>query len=171
MKRVIYTLLAIAAFLLSGPVVQAQTTAGSIVGQVTDATGAIVPNAAITITNVETGITNKTTSDASGNTLDVVPVGDITVTVEVTGFKKSVNTGIRLNVQDRIGVNIVLELGQVTETVEVAGAAPALQTDSSYLGQVVEGQKIVDLPLNGRFFTRLAVLTAGTLPTARRRPR
>jgi hypothetical protein len=167
MKRVTYTLLAIAAFLLSDSVVQAQTTAGSIVGQVTDATGAIVPNAAITITNVETGITNKTTSDASGNyAVTPLPVGEYTVTVEVAGFKKSVNSGIRLNVQDRIGVNIVLEVGQITETVEVAGAAPALQTDSSYLGQVVESQKIVDLPLNGRFFTRLAVLTAGTLPTA-----
>src|SRR5207248_3932079 len=61
---------------------------------------------------------------------------------------------------------VVLEVGQVSETVEVAAAAPALQTDTSYLGQVVDSQRIVDLPLNSRYFTRLAVLTSGTLPTA-----
>jgi hypothetical protein len=69
-------------------------------------------------------------------------------------------------VQDRIGVNVALEVGQLSETVEVTGAAQALQTDSSYLGQVVESRRIEDLPLNGRLFTRLAVLTSGTLPTA-----
>ncbi|HWB99158.1 MAG TPA: TonB-dependent receptor [Bryobacteraceae bacterium] len=145
----------------------AQTTTGSIVGKVTDASGAAVPNASVTITNVDTGITNKITTNSNGDyAVTPLPVGHYTVTIEAQGFKRSVNTGITLNVQDRIGVNVTLELGQVSETVEVTGAAPALQTDTSYLGQVVDSQKIVDLPLNGRFFTRLAVLTAGTLPTA-----
>ena len=147
--------------------VSAQTTTGSIVGTVTDRTGAVVPVAAVSVTNTDTGISTKTLTDSSGNyVVTPLPVGHYSVTVEAKGFKKSVNGGITLNLQDRIGVNVVLELGQVTETVEVAGAAPALQTDTSYLGQVVDSQKIVDLPLNGRFFTRLAVLTAGTLPTA-----
>jgi len=145
----------------------AQTTTGSIVGTVTDTSGAVVGNATVTVTNVDTGITNKTiTSSAGDYVVTPLAVGHYSVTVEAPGFKKSVNGGITLNVQDRIGVNVVLEVGQVTETVEVVGAAPALQTDTSYLGQVVDSQKIVDLPLNGRFFTRLAVLTAGTAPTA-----
>jgi hypothetical protein len=145
----------------------AQTTTGSIVGTVTDKTGAVVPGAAVTVTNTDTGGANKTLTDSSGNyVVTTLPVGHYSVAVEATGFKKSVSAGITLNLQDRIGVNVVLELGQITETVEVQGAAPALQTDTSYLGQVVDSQKIVDLPLNGRFFTRLAVLTAGTLPTA-----
>src|SRR5215471_18189002 len=145
----------------------AQTTTGSIVGTVTDVTGAVVPGAAVTITNVDTGIATKAPTDSSGNyVVTALPVGHYSVTVEARGFKKSVSGGITLNVQDRIGVNVVLELGQITETVEVQGVAAALQTDTSYLGQVVDSQKIVDLPLNGRFFTRLAVLTAGTLPTA-----
>src|SRR5215831_12313211 len=145
----------------------AQTTTGSIVGTVTDRTGAVVPGATLTVTNIDTGGTNKTITDSSGNyAVTPLPVGHYSVTVEAKGFKKSVNGGITLNLQDRIGVNVVLELGQLTETVEVVSAAPALQTDTSYLGQVVDSQKIVDLPLNGRFFTRLAVLTAGTLPTA-----
>ncbi|HZT40086.1 MAG TPA: TonB-dependent receptor [Bryobacteraceae bacterium] len=153
--------------LISLTAVLAQTTTGSIVGTVTDSTGAVVAGASITVMNVDTGTTVKTTSDSSGNyVVTPLPVGNYTVTAEARGFKKSVSEGIRLNVQDRIGVNVVLEVGQITETVEVMGAAPALQTDTSYLGQVMESQKIVDLPLNGRYFTRLAVLTAGVAPTA-----
>lgn len=145
----------------------AQTTTGSIVGLVTDTTGSAVPNASVTVTRVDTGITTKTTTNVSGNYV-VTPLqsGPYSVTVEAQGFKKSVSGGITLNVQDRLAVNVVLEVGQITETVEVQGTAPPLQTDTSYLGQVVDSQKIVDLPLNGRFFTRLAVLTAGAAPTA-----
>ena len=160
LRIAVYILLALATAM-------AQTTTGSIVGTVTDATGAVVANAVVTITNVDTGIATKTATDSSGSyVVTPLPVGHYAVTVEAQGFKKSVNGGITLNVQDRIGVNMILEIGQITETVEVVGAAPALQTDTSYLGQVVDSQKIVDLPLNGRFFTRLAVLTAGAAPTA-----
>src|SRR5262245_39950223 len=135
--------------------ISAQTTTGSIVGKATDPTGAVVPGAVVTVTNVDTGISTKTNTDSSGNyAVTPLPVGHYSVTVEAQGFKKSVSSGITLNVQDRIGVNVVLEVGQVTETVEVVGAARALQTDTSYLGQVGESQKIVDLPLNRRVFTR-----------------
>src|SRR5215475_1186471 len=145
----------------------AQTTAGSIIGTVVDPTQAVVSNASVTVTNIDTGIATKTVTDSSGNyAVTPLPVGHYSVTVEARGFKKSISGGITLNLQDRIGVNVVLELGQISETVGVVGAAPTLQTDSSYLGQVVDSKKIVDLPLNGRYFTRLAVLTAGTLPTA-----
>ena len=153
--------------LLSLATAAAQTTTGSIVGAVTDHSGAAVPSASVTATNVDTNIATKTTTDSSGNyVLTPLPVGHYTVAVEARGFKRSLNEGITLNVQDRIGVNVALEVGQISETVEVTGAAPALQTDTSYLGQVMESQKIVDLPLNGRYFTRLAVLTAGATPTA-----
>ena len=120
------------------------------------------------MTNEGTGIVAiRLATDASGNYVaTALPPGRYSVTVEASGFKKSANPGINLSVQDRLAINVSLEVGQVSETVEVVGAAQALQTDSSYLGQVVESQRIVDLPLNGRFFTRLAVLTSGTLPTA-----
>ncbi len=151
-----------------GILLPAQTTTGSIVGVVTDPSGAAVPDATVTVTNEGTGIAVlRLTTDTSGNYVaTALPPGRYSVTVEARGFKKSVSPGINLSVQDRLGVNVTLEVGQVSETVEVVGAAPALQTDSSYLGQVVESQRIVDLPLNGRYFTRLAVLTSGTLPTA-----
>src|SRR5215475_902254 len=145
----------------------AQTTAGSIIGTVVDPTQAVVSNASVTVTNIDTGIATKTVTDSSGSyVVTPLPVGHYTVTVEAPGFKKSVSAGITLNVQDRIGVNIALEVGQVWETVEVTAAAPKLQTDTSYLGQVVDSKEIMDLPLNGRYFTRLAVLTSGTAPSA-----
>ncbi|HJZ95641.1 MAG TPA: carboxypeptidase-like regulatory domain-containing protein, partial [Candidatus Solibacter sp.] len=145
----------------------AQTTTGSIVGTVTDPSGGAVPGAAVTVTNDGTGITViRLTTDSTGTYVaTALPPGRYSITVEAPGFKKSANPGINLSVQDRLAVNVSLEVGQVTETVEVASAAQQLQTDSSYLGQVVEAQRIVDLPLNGRFFTRLAMLTSGTLPT------
>ena len=168
MRTLLFRALLIAANLsLTVLSAMAQTTTGSIIGLVTDSTGAAVPNATVTVTRVDTGIATKTTTNSSGNYV-VTPLqsGPYSVTVEAQNFKKSVSGGITLNVQDRIAVNVTLEVGQVTETVEVQGAAPPLQTDTSYLGQVVDSQKIVDLPLNGRFFTRLAVLTAGAAPTA-----
>jgi hypothetical protein len=144
----------------------AQTTAGSIVGTVTDPSGAVISGAAITVTNIGTNISVKATSDSAGSyVVTPLEVGHYSVSVEAPGFKKSVHSDITVNVQDRVRVDAALEVGAVTDTVEVAAQAPMLQTDTSYLGQVVESQRIVDLPLNGRYFSRLAVLTAGTAPT------
>src|SRR5690242_208315 len=159
----------VSAFLLclaAALVLNAQTTSGSIVGTITDPSGAVIGGANITITNVDTNISVKTTTDQAGNyVVTPLAIGRYSVSVEAAGFKKSVRSDIPLNVQDRVRVDATLEVGAVTDTVEVQAAAPLLQTDTSYLGQVVDSQRIVDLPLNGRFFTRLAVLTAGTAPT------
>ena len=144
----------------------AQTTAGSIVGTVTDPSGAVIAGANITITNVGTNIAVKATTDTAGEyVVTPLEVGKYSVSVEATGFKRSLRPDIQVNVQDRVRVDAKLEVGQVTDTVEVAGEAPILETDTSYLGEVVDSQRIMDLPLNGRFFTRLAVLTAGTAPS------
>jgi hypothetical protein len=144
----------------------AQTTAGAIDGTVTDPSGGIIPGATITATNMDTTIAVKTTTDPAGNyVISPLHVGRYSILVEAPGFKKSLRSDITLNVQDRLRVDVVLEVGSVAETVEVGTTVAALETDASYLGQVVESQRIVDLPLNGRFFTRLAVLTAGTAPT------
>jgi hypothetical protein len=144
----------------------AQTTSGEIVGTVTDPTGGVVAGAGITVTNMDTGIAVKATTDSSGNyVVTSLGIGRYSVTVEAAGFKKSLHNDLTLNVQDRLRVDAVLEVGSVNDTVEVAASAPMLETDTSSLGQVVDSQRIVDLPLNGRYFTRLAVLTAGTAPT------
>ena len=144
----------------------AQSTTGSIAGVVTDPSGAVVPKATIVVTDLGTTIETRTTTDETGNyVVTLLPIGQYSVTVEASGFKKYIATGIKVNVQDRLRVNVTLQLGQAADTVEVQGSAPLLETDTSTLGQVVDSQRIVDLPLNGRFFTRLAVLTTGTVPT------
>ena len=103
--------------LLTGSPALAQTTTGSIVGMVTDPTGAAVPGAAVTVMNEGTGIAAiRTATDSSGNYVaTALPPGRYSVSVEHTGFKKAVNAGIAVSVQDRIGANIVLEVGQVSE--------------------------------------------------------
>ena len=143
-----------------------QTTTGSIVGTVLDPSANSVVNAAVTVTNMDTGISQRTVTDAQGDyVVTPLPVGRYSVTVEAAGFKKAVSSNIQVNVQDRVRVDATLSIGEVTESVQVAAAAPLLETDTSYLGQVVQSKQIVDLPLNGRYFTRLAVLTSGTAPT------
>ena len=167
MQRCCVLVLLLCLFVSQAPL-SAQTTTGSIVGTVTDPSGAVIAGASVTVTNVDTSIATKATTDNTGNyVVTPLPVGRYSVTVEAAGFKKSLRSDITVNVQDRIRVDAALEVGAVTDTVEVAAAAPLLQTDTSYLGQVVDSQRIVDLPLNGRYFTRLVVLTAGTAPTRR----
>jgi hypothetical protein len=146
--------------------IAAQSTTGSIVGVVTDPSGAVVPDATVVVTDLGTNIETRTTADQSGNyVVTPLPIGQYSVTVEAKGFKRFVATGIKVNVQDRLRIDAQLQLGQAADTVEVQATAPLLERDTSTLGQVVDSQRIVDLPLNGRFFTRLAVLTTGTVPT------
>src|SRR3954451_2915596 len=110
MKRFVRLVLISTSLLLMQRVAPAQTTTGSIVGSVTDTTGGVVNNANVTVTNANTGLAVKTTTDSSGNyAVTTLPVGSYTVAVEAPGFKRAVNTGITVNVQDRIGVNIALE--------------------------------------------------------------
>ncbi len=171
MRRFALSLLTLAAsLLLSGRVAQPQTTTGSIVGTITDATGAVVPNASVTVNNVGTGLTLKAVTDASGNyAVTPLPVGSYTVVVEAPGFKKSVNSGITLNVQDRIGVNVVLELGQVTETVEITGAARFSRRTLLIWARLSKARRLSICLSMGDSLRDWQVLTAGTLPTAARR--
>ena len=81
------------------------------------------------------------------------------------GFKKAVSSPVEINVQDRVAVNITLQVGQVNEQVVVTGTAPLLQTETSELGQVVDSKRVASMPLNGRNFAQLALLSAGTAPS------
>src|SRR6187431_2120905 len=108
-----------------------------VLGTVRDASGSVVPKAAVTLTNQDTNIQAKTTTDENGNyQFFNVRVGRYTVTVEQTGFAKSSATDIVVNVNARQRVDVALKVGTVAESVEVVGAASALQTDSSEHGQV-----------------------------------
>ena len=144
----------------------AQKDTGSIVGTVTDQTGAIVANAKVTVSDVERGIHLQTATNDSGQYVaSPLRVGRYTVTVEHPGFKKAVSVPVDLDVQQRIAVDISLQVGQISEAIEVTGAAPLLETETSELGQVVDNKRMANLPLNGRNFAQLALLTAGTAPS------
>ncbi len=144
----------------------AQKDAGSIVGTIKDQTGATVPNAKVTVSDVERGIRLETTTNESGEYVaGPLRVGRYTVTVEHPGFKKSVTPPVDLDVQQRIALNVALQVGQISESIEVTAATPLLETETSELGQVVDNKRMANLPLNGRNFAQLALLTAGTAPS------
>jgi len=140
----------------------AQVTTGKITGVVTDSSGAAVAGATVTITQSETAAVTTTTTDASGNySATALKIGTYMVSVEKQGFQRVVQSNISLGIGQVVRVDIVLKVGRVAETVEVTGAPPLLQTETSALGTIETEQRIVDLPLNGRNFFKLAYLGPG----------
>jgi hypothetical protein len=144
----------------------AQKDAGSIVGSVKDPSGALISQAVVTVTDVERGSNFSTkTNDAGEYVAGPLRVGRYTVTVEHPGFKKAVSETVNLDVQQRIALNVTLQVGRITEAIQVSGVTPLLETETSELGQVVDNKRVANLPLNGRNFAQLALLTAGTAPS------
>ena len=142
----------------------AQYETAEVLGTVRDANGSVVPKASLTLTNQATGIQAKTTSDDKGDfVFSQVKVGKYTVTAEAAGFSKAVAADIQVDVEARQRVDLTLQVGQVTETVNVTGVAATLETDSSEHGQVINTQQIVELPLNGRNYADLALLSTNTV--------
>ena len=145
--------------------IRAQQDAASIVGEVTDPSRGVVPKAVVIATNVATGITASTeTNDLGRYHVPGLRPGEYTVTVEAPGFSKFVRTGIILQVAQVLQLDASLSTGAVAETVEVTGAAPMLETQTSSRGLVIDERKILDLPLNGRDYNQLALLSPGVLP-------
>ncbi len=136
-----------------------QFESSEVLGTVRDTSGAILPKATVTLKNEQTGIESKTVSDDSGNyDFFNVKVGRYTVTSELTGFETFITHGVLVNVDARQRVDITLQVGAVNQSVTVSDAAAALETDSSEKGQVIHTQQIVELPLNGRNYSDLALL-------------
>ena len=136
---------------------------GDIVGTVTDSTGAVVPNATVTLTNTGTNVSQTAQIGGDGNySFTLLQVGNYTVKVSATGFKTATAPAIALSSGDRARADIKLEVGEQTTTVEVqAAVAPALQTDTSNIGQITTSQTVEDLPLNGRNLIQLVYLAPG----------
>jgi hypothetical protein len=138
-----------------------QTTA-TIVGTVTDKSGAVVPSAAMLAVNDATGSKRQAQTNASGvYVLPALPVGTYTLTIEAKGFKRQKVDGILLQVNQEARVDASLEVGAVTESVTVTGEASLLQAESSSLGQVVDNRYNTQIPLNGRDFSQLILLVPG----------
>jgi hypothetical protein len=162
----IFSRLLIAIALLTCIPVFAQSTA-TIVGTVRDSSGAVVPGATVSATNKQTAFTMTRQSGEDGAfKLPLLPVGSYDVTVEKTGFQRYVQTGVALAVNDNATIDATLVTGGVTEVVTVAAAAPMIDTQSGTLKGLVDQQRIVDLPLNGRDITQLMATQAGVIPGA-----
>ena len=140
----------------------AQSTNGSVVGQVTDPTGAGVGQATVTITNAATGASRVVNATRTGEyTLSEVPVGTYTLLVTSTSFKRFVTSGVIVNVATVTRADARLTLGNVAETVEVTASAIQVDTTSGALGTIVDGTQVKELPLNGRSFVELTQLGPG----------
>ena len=139
---------------------------GTLLGVVTDATGAVIPGAAITITEDATGIQDVVESDATGNFIrPLLKPGTYTISVEADGFKRGVQNGVTLQSQARVQANFALEIGAVTETIEVTATPPALQTETTAMGGTLENRQTSELPLGGqRRFAFLARTVPGVYP-------
>src|SRR5688572_22988302 len=146
--RLVLTLTVLAAFSITAI---AQTSTSRITGRVIDAKQASIAGATVTITNEATNVSQtQTTTEAGVYAFEALPVGNYTVTVEQSGFKKFQKTGNQLEVNTPLTVDVALEIGQVSETVNVQAGVEQLQTSNASIGNVVEQKAIEALPLNGR---------------------
>lgn len=137
----------------------AQFETAEVLGTARDASGSLLPNVAVTLLNLETGVKAKTQTNADGNyDFFNVKVGRYSVTAELQGFTTFTTSDVRVEVNARQRVDINMQVGVVSETVEVTGAASTIETDSTEHNQVIHTQQIVELPLNGRQYASLALL-------------
>src|SRR3984885_3928887 len=146
--------------------ISAQKDTGSIVGVVKDAGGGVVPGAKVTVRDVDRGVEFTTTTDSNGEYVaGPLKVGRYTVTVEKDKFKAAVAGPVQLDVQGRVEADVRLDVGEVTQKVEVTVQSPLLETETSSMGQVMDKTRIETLPLNGRNFAQLAQLGVGVVPS------
>jgi hypothetical protein len=142
--------------------IYAQVVGATLSGTVTDQSGAVIPNAQISIKNVATGVTRNIGGDAAGfyTAPNLLP-GNYEIAVSAPGFATQVRAGVNLEVGAQQVLNIAMQVGQVTQRVEVTGAAPAVQLATSSISAFVNSTTVRELPLNGRSWTDLAILQPG----------
>ncbi len=154
-------------FLLSCASVWAQSSTAQINGTVKDQSGAVLPGVDVTATQTATGAKRSAVTNETGSyTLTNLPIGPYTLEMALPGFRTYVRSGIVLQVNDNPVVNAILEVGQVAETVEVQANAALVETRSTGVGQVIDNQRVLELPLNGRQATELIFLAGMATPTA-----
>ena len=155
-----------AAFLLPAVYGQGVSGSASVAGTVTDATGAVIPGAAVTLINVERGSEQEVSTNEAGNYAypDITP-GIYTIRVSSDGFETREITDLQVAVGQRAAVNVEMAVGQVTNVVTVEAAAVLLETESNAIGTVVNRERVNELPLNGRNFLQLALLAGGAAPS------
>ena len=163
--RIALVLLALAAVSAGG--LRAQTATGQVHGSVIDPVGAAVPNADVVLSNSGTGIESSLQSDERGFfVFRNLPPGLYTLQVAAAGFKTAQVPEFLIEVNQTVSRAVTLEIGVVTESVEVVAGAEMVQQSSAELGEVISEGAVRDLPLNGRNFTQLMTLTPGATPVS-----
>jgi hypothetical protein len=156
------------AAMLTAGVLMAQDFRASVVGRITDGSGAAVPGALVTATNEGNGFVARTNSTATGDyAITGLAPGDYQLTVETKGFKKFVREKLTLAIQERPTIDVTLEPGDVTTSVTVTADAAVLEASTASRGELISGRTLVDMPLNGRNAFALAGLAPGVAVTAR----
>jgi hypothetical protein len=137
----------------------------TVQGVVSDASGALIPAAKISVRNVNTGTTQSVETNTQGFfSIPFLVPGVYEVSAAAQGFSPQTRTGLQLDVNMTARVDFTLAVGAVTETVEVSSSAALLNTETTTVGQVIDNRRIVELPLNGRNYLELAQLTTGVVP-------
>ena len=166
-----FALLCVACLLIAGNAREGfgQTSTATLTGFVQDPTGAVLPNVTISVRNTERNTNHFTRSNEAGSyVLPALSPGNYLIFAELPGFKKSVREGVVLQVSQVLRIDIRLDLGSLEDTIEVTAATPLLESETSSRGSIIDRQKIVDLPLNGRDYNQLAALAAGVAPSTPR---
>jgi hypothetical protein len=150
-----------AAFVVVGISI-AQVTTSTLVGLVRDAQNAVIPGATVVATHEGTGVSREGVSDGNGEfVFSALPAGPYTVKIELTGFKALLNRGMQLGAGQTVRQTFTLEVGQLAETVTVAGEAPLIETAASLQSDSLGSQEVRELPVNRRNLTNLMSLPAG----------
>lgn len=161
LSRIVFIIAVLFVLVVSGI---AQTSTSQISGTVLDSTGALIPGAFVILTNEATGIVRNQTSTASGvYAFPAIPIGSYTVKVEAVGFKTAVKVGNTVQVNTPLVVDMQMEVGGSTETVQVSAETETLQTANATIGNVISQKAIVDLPLNGRNPLNLLIYEPGVV--------
>jgi len=154
--------LAVAICLLIPTFLSAQSTGGRLLGRIADPTGAVLANVKVSLTNEATGVVADTKTNESGDyVFPQVPVGSYRMEFDLMGFKKNVQRGVNVDLNQVVTVNSVLQIGQAQETVDVSSEAPIVDTTSTQLGAVMDSKQVSQLPLNSRDTYQLLQLQPG----------
>src|SRR5450755_3507598 len=157
-------LLALCTLVFSVPTLRADVT-GSVLGVVHDSSGAVVSGAKIVATNVQTNLKQETVSGTDGAfRILALPAGTYKLTATAAGFRTFTETGVEVKVNDQLHYDVTLNVGSVSEQVEIVANAVQVQTENTQLGDVIDSKKMLALPLNGRSFVDLLGLQAGVAP-------
>ncbi len=164
-QNILFVVVYLIAAIVLVPSLRAQTSTGSVVGTVTDASGAVLPGASIILTNTGTAERRTATSDSAGNYqfVNLLP-GNYRLELENRGFKRYVRESVRVEVESSLRLDARMEVGDVAEVLTVSAETPLLQTQSASVGQLVEGRTVQEMPLNGRNPLNLIALAPGVVP-------